>query len=385
MAEVHKAIAGVMTKFRISELSGVNSPAQKGARAVFMKRDDSEPESDPIIKRAFTDEKRKALADSGAALPDGSFPIEDKADLENAIRAFGRAKDKAAAKAHITTRAKALGSSDLIPESWASKSAEGGHHQQNGEPMFTAEIKKSLGLPETATDAECTAAIAKAATDHAALTKANERLTRLAKATPSDKKHMADAKMSDDDADDFLQKSDADRAAIITKAMAGDETLTSGGVSIRKSDVGEGAFAFMKAQAEALTKTEAAFAKAEEERKTAIYKSRAGSEMGYLTGTDDEHAEILKGIDMLPEAARAGQLNIIKAANETARMSFAKYGTGGAGSPAESTDPKGGALAKLDTMATELAKTTKVSFAKAYDTVCQANPQLYEAATQKQN
>ncbi len=35
------AIAGRMTKFRITELSGCTKPAQEGARAVFMKRDGS--------------------------------------------------------------------------------------------------------------------------------------------------------------------------------------------------------------------------------------------------------------------------------------------------------------------------------------------------------
>lgn len=73
------------------------------------------------LKRAYAEDTRKAMADKGQALPDGSYPIADEADLRNAIQAYGRAKDKAAAKAHIMKRAVALGKEDLIPVSWVSK------------------------------------------------------------------------------------------------------------------------------------------------------------------------------------------------------------------------------------------------------------------------
>ena len=46
------------------------------------------------------------------------FPIHDKADLRRAIQAFGRAKDKAKAKAHIIRRARALKAVSMLPDSW---------------------------------------------------------------------------------------------------------------------------------------------------------------------------------------------------------------------------------------------------------------------------
>ena len=76
------------------------------------------------LKRAYSEESRMDLAKRGFALPDGSYPIKDRADLENAIRAYGRAKDKAAAKAHIMKRARALGAESLIPENWKAKAGE---------------------------------------------------------------------------------------------------------------------------------------------------------------------------------------------------------------------------------------------------------------------
>lgn len=77
------------------------------------------------LKRAFSPEKRRDLAEQGMALPDGSFPIVTSTDLKNAIMAFGRAKSKSAAKRHIIKRARALKRTDLIPEKWGVKDAKG--------------------------------------------------------------------------------------------------------------------------------------------------------------------------------------------------------------------------------------------------------------------
>lgn len=75
-----------------------------------------------LAKRDFSAQERRDAADSGAAMPDGSFPIHNREDLENAIKLAGHAKDPAAAKAHIKQRARALGAEDMIPDSW--KTAE---------------------------------------------------------------------------------------------------------------------------------------------------------------------------------------------------------------------------------------------------------------------
>lgn len=71
-----------------------------------------------VSKKAFTEKERKHLAESGKALPDGSFPIESVDDLQNAVQAVGRASDYEKAKAHIVARAKALGATDHLPADW---------------------------------------------------------------------------------------------------------------------------------------------------------------------------------------------------------------------------------------------------------------------------
>lgn len=105
----------------VVELSG-----EELVKNILMQVDawESEPaEEDPITAAAYelTDyakETREKDAKKGMALPDGSFPIHNVADLKNAIQAYGRAKDKDAAMKHIKKRARALNRTDLIPSDW---------------------------------------------------------------------------------------------------------------------------------------------------------------------------------------------------------------------------------------------------------------------------
>lgn len=93
-----------------------NDLSEKDRTGIF----DALPEA---AKRDFSDKKREKLAGEGKALPDGSFPIENKADLANAITAHGRAKDPAKAKKHIIARAKSLGAEAMLPDDWKDEAA----------------------------------------------------------------------------------------------------------------------------------------------------------------------------------------------------------------------------------------------------------------------
>lgn len=103
---------------------------------VFLSRTIPEVEDAAEERKDYSADQRKQLASEGKALPDGSFPIVTVADLENAIHAFGRASDKAAAKAHIMKRARALGRSDLIPQDWMSSNSS---DESTTAPTATAE------------------------------------------------------------------------------------------------------------------------------------------------------------------------------------------------------------------------------------------------------
>ena len=71
-----------------------------------------------FYKREFSSSQRKKMAEEGSAMPDGSYPIANKKDLENAIRSWGRGGADPKVKSHIKARAKALGAENLIPDSW---------------------------------------------------------------------------------------------------------------------------------------------------------------------------------------------------------------------------------------------------------------------------
>jgi hypothetical protein len=98
-------MARILRRLRIDEVSSVDVGAGHGVKVMLMKRD-------------FSAGRRRADAKSGAALPDGSFPIENKSDLHNAMQAVGRAKDPAKARAHIRARAAALGLTSELSDSF---------------------------------------------------------------------------------------------------------------------------------------------------------------------------------------------------------------------------------------------------------------------------
>ena len=76
-------------------------------------------------KRDRSMETRERMAEAGTAMPDGSFPIANRADLQNAIQAVGRAKDYDKAKAHIISRARALNAMDMLPDDWKNVARKG--------------------------------------------------------------------------------------------------------------------------------------------------------------------------------------------------------------------------------------------------------------------
>lgn len=102
-----------------------------------------------IEKRKFSDKQRKEMAANGEAMKDGSYPIANKEDLENAIHAYGRAKDKASAKRHIIRRAKAMGMTDMLPADWSGSTKDKAKKANEGaglEKLDTPELKKAATL-----------------------------------------------------------------------------------------------------------------------------------------------------------------------------------------------------------------------------------------------
>ena len=104
---------------RDGELSGTGSAPKVAADNDNDAEHEDDDDDDDVKKAEFSAGERKSLASQGKARPDGSFPIRNKSDLSNAIHAYGRANDKPGAKAWITRRAKALGATGMLPDSWS--------------------------------------------------------------------------------------------------------------------------------------------------------------------------------------------------------------------------------------------------------------------------
>jgi hypothetical protein len=123
-----------------------------------IKNADPAPEPDPLGKKDYSDTDRTKMATAGEAMKDGSYPIKNKGDLSNAITAYGRAKNKTAAKRHITKRAKALDLTDMLPADWSgstkdkSAKAAGGDLAKGATLYSISNLVQLLASVESAED-----------------------------------------------------------------------------------------------------------------------------------------------------------------------------------------------------------------------------------------
>lgn len=109
---------------RDGELSGMGAGKKVAADPEMDEDDDAvcKDFEDMIAKRAFTSAQRDEMASNGQAMAGGRYPIANREDLQNAIHAVGRGKGShAAIRAHIVSRAKALGAASMLPDTWVQK------------------------------------------------------------------------------------------------------------------------------------------------------------------------------------------------------------------------------------------------------------------------
>lgn len=108
--------------FELTQRLGRDPKSQAQAVAARLGRDTTS-RVEALRSRMFgtiTEDVRKKAAADGDALPDGSYPIRNTSDLKNAIQAYGRSnpEDRTKVRRHIIKRARALGATSMIPESW---------------------------------------------------------------------------------------------------------------------------------------------------------------------------------------------------------------------------------------------------------------------------
>jgi len=92
----------------------------------------------------YNQDDRDRMAKNGQAMEDGSYPIADAEDLDNAIHAVGRGgSGHDAIRRHITKRAKALGLSSRIPDNWGGDGSMASPSSQSDEDIWA-----ELAVPE---------------------------------------------------------------------------------------------------------------------------------------------------------------------------------------------------------------------------------------------
>jgi hypothetical protein len=79
---------------------------------------DDDEDDDDLLDADLSAKGREKEAESGAAMPDGSFPIKSAEDVKHAAEDWGRAGSKPDVKAHIIKRAKAIGAESSLPSTW---------------------------------------------------------------------------------------------------------------------------------------------------------------------------------------------------------------------------------------------------------------------------
>jgi len=205
---------------------------------------------------------------------------------------------------------------------------------------------------------------------------AAERAGKIAELSDVQKKYFNG--LDDKGKDDFLAKSAEERDAVIQKAAEADEVLTVDGNTIKKSEVGPGVFAFMKAQQTKLAKTEADLKKTEEANLAKAQQEAGEKAFPHLPGEPVVKGHLMKAVNSLPEDQQRGVLEMLKAGDVAMAKGFDENGHGSDVTPSDAEE-------KLNKMAEEYAKKENVSFHKAYDAVLKTTEggKLYEETLSK--
>jgi len=126
---------------RVTMPSGVTLSGSPADIAAFIHKAAVRATEDEVAKAKNDTADRKHKAATGAAMPDGSYPIADKSDLGKAIHAVGRGgSSHDAIRRHIISRARSLGASSMIPDNWASDGS-----LKEGSVSKTATVAKDMG------------------------------------------------------------------------------------------------------------------------------------------------------------------------------------------------------------------------------------------------
>lgn len=344
----------VLKELRIDEISGVDVPAQEGARVVLAKR--ATPEEQPTEEGI---EKGAAMTDevNGHTHIFALHGPPDGVELNAGYTSYN--------DGHLHPWIRSADGTVMIG---AAKGMDGEPHTHRVAVLSKA--AEATGEDEGMTDEE------KRQLEE--LTKRAERAERLAKLSDGEKAHL-DTLADDTAKDKFLAKSADDRKAeldAIAKAKQDADPVeytTADGIELRKS-AGPALIAMAKSN-DALRKQNEDLSKKLEQE---ALEKRAEAELPNLPGTAAERAALLKSVESITdEDQRKAALAALKAGSNAMSKAFSFSGHGGE-SPAGTPEAELEKLAKSHNEANP-----KLTPEQAYDAVLKTakGKELYTQAT----
>lgn len=356
-----------MTKFRLDEISAVDSPAQVGARAVLMKRKGS-PSYDPRkadpSKRGRL-EKRAMLLE--AAERHSHLLVVDPEDGTGARPSGFTSWEDGHQHPWIM----------LDDGSLVIGMADGHTHEpgrmSTGQEAAMQLLNRLLGESDMGTEADLEKRLARA-----------EKVISLEGAQRA---HFD--KLEEKDQDAFLAKSAEDRKsevdAAIEKQRLEDQAdpviLDLGdGVVIRKSSD-----PVLRKLAERVSEDGNELEKLRRIAGDGDLRKRASAELGNLAGDDDSKVAVMKALESLPEDEREKALEVIKSGDAAMRSAFVRRGYGGASKRGDGAESQTFTKAndQLEKLADERARDGKITKEAARVQVEDENPELAAAAMEE--
>ena len=309
----------------------------------------------------FKQQKENPMADKpenegrGGSL-DGRFPINNKKDLENAIQAFGRARqaDRAKVATHIRSRARALGLMDMIPEEGALAEALNKAEDFNG--AMSEQYRQEMD----------------------ALRDLNATLLRVLAMTTAQKEHYDG--LDDAEKAAFLDLDNVAKDAALQAKAEADPVVyksKSSGLEFRKSD--DSRMVDMAKQMDAdREETIRLRKKAEDDDLT----KRAENELAYLPGDLSVRKAILKQVDAIEdEATRDAAFAALKAQNAQLSGAFKTVGADGSLTPVQlDGSVRKAAEDELEQLAKSIQAKDSIGYYEAYEKASEQRPDLLDKA-----
>lgn len=128
----------------------LNKPVEVPKEEPMSDTRDDTPYWEHEFRKNYSADDRKKLAAKGHALPDGSYPIVDEADLHNAVKTAGMGSaPEAKIHAHIKKRAAALGKTSVLPATW------GGDSEKKSDDTDSEDRAAKAGYQDMETCGDC--------------------------------------------------------------------------------------------------------------------------------------------------------------------------------------------------------------------------------------